>query len=184
MRKAMQLLKWLTRKNPSAPDTALPATTPAIAGEETSLAYQKEMAALRLDLQASEQKIQTLRQEVERLQSRQEQILQETVALKLETLMKDLAAPASQILTQADLLENQGKAVQARDVLTVARRMVRALERAGVTFVEPVGQQVAFDPNQHTPISASTPLQAGQPAVVRFAGVSFQGKLITKAIVE
>ncbi len=91
-------------------------------------------------------------------------------------------APASQILTQADLLEKQGKPVQARDVLAVARRMLRALERYGLAFAGQTGEQVFFDPNQHTPINEAAQPQAGQPVTIRFAGVTYQGKMIYKAI--
>jgi molecular chaperone GrpE (heat shock protein) len=153
------------------------------------LALQKEIQALRMEIEAREGSIANLKQEIERLRLRQEQVIVETVTSRLSGLFGELAAPASQILTQADLLDRQGKPVQARDVLSVARRMVRALERYGVSFTGQAGEQVAFDPNQHTPINgaalpgAALP-QPGQPVTVRFAGVAYQGKIIYKAIVE
>ncbi len=47
-----------------------------------------------------------------------------------------------------------------------------------------VGEQVSFDPNRHTPISAAIQPQAGQAVTIRFAGATYQGKMIYKAIVE
>jgi molecular chaperone GrpE (heat shock protein) len=148
------------------------------------LALQKEVQALRIEIETREDNIANLKQEIERLRLRQDQLITETVAARLSGLFNDVAAPSSQILTQADLLERQGKPVQARDVLAVARRMVRALERYGVAFVGQVGEQVPFDPNLQTLINGAALPQPGQPVTVRFAGVTYQGKILYKAIVE
>jgi molecular chaperone GrpE (heat shock protein) len=153
-------------------------------GPENTLRLQKEIQELRMELDSRERSLANLNQENERLRFRQEQVLNETVAARLEGLFNDLAAPASQILTQADLLENQDKPVQARDVLSVARRMVRALERNGLSFEGQVGQTVGFDPNRHTPLNHTAQPVLGQPVTVRFAGVLYEGKIIYKAIVE
>ena len=148
------------------------------------LAVQKELQSLRVELEARQQTIDHLKQETERLRSRQAQLVGETAQASLDALFGDLAGPAAQILTQADLLERQGKPVQARDVLSVARRMVRALERHGVSFEGEIGQQVAFDPDRHTPISADSAPQPGQPVTVRFSGVVYKGRIIHKGVVE
>ena len=140
---------WLTNLFSQHPK---PSDSPRQASDEL-LDIQKEVQTLRIELESSEQMVMNLKQEIERLRSRQDQLLQETVDLPIRSLFNDLAAPASQILTQADLLENQGKPVQARDILSVARRMIRALERQGVSFEGQVGEQVPFDPNRHTPLT-------------------------------
>jgi molecular chaperone GrpE (heat shock protein) len=155
-----------------------------VTGNTNILNLQKEAQSLRMEIEARDGSIANLKQEIERLRLRQEQVIEETIDQRLSGLFSDLAAPSSQILTQAELLEQQGKPVQARDVLAVARRMVRALERYGVVFVHQVGDQVAFDPNQHTPISGTASPQPGQPVTVRFTGVAYQGKIIYKAVVE
>jgi molecular chaperone GrpE (heat shock protein) len=69
-------------------------------------------------------------------------------------------------------------------VLTVARRLVRALEDNGLTVEGSVGERVPFDPDHHEPLSADVSLQAGQMVVVRFVGVAYRGKLLRKAGVE
>ncbi len=177
----MTMKNWLSNLFPPHGEKI---STAGEAPEGEILPLQREVQTLRIELDAREQSIANLKSEVERLRSRQEQLVGETVATKLTGLFSDLAGPASQILTQADLLENQGKPVQARDVLSVARRLVRAIERHGVVFEGKIGEQAAFDPNRHTPISSSSAPQAGQPVTIRFAGVSYQGKIIYKAIVE
>lgn len=174
-----------------------PARGPAAAGDPVSpaqasrmdqtadlLALQKEAQALRMDLENREQSIANMKQEIERMRLRQDQMIAETVETRLSGLFGDLAGPASQILTQADLLEKQAKPVQARDVLAVARRMLRALERYGLAFAGQTGEQVFFDPNQHTPINEAAQPKAGQMVTIRFVGVTYQGKTIYKALVE
>ena len=182
--------KWFSNllksgQKPASAGSPTPPAQTALANPPVDLlSMQKETQALRMDLETREQSITSLKQEIERLRLRQDQVIAETVESSLSGLFGDLAGPASQILTQADLLEKQGKPVQARDILSVARRMVRALERHGIAFAGQVGEQVTFDPNHHTPISEAAQPQAGQMVTVRFAGVTYQGKTIYKAIVE
>lgn len=158
----------------------------AQAAERTEhlLRLEKEAQALRMELETRDQNIAHLKQEVERLRARQDHLVNEGITSQLEGLFGDLAAPASQIMTQAELLENQNKPVQARDVLSVARRLVRAAERRGMLFDGRAGEQAAYDPNRHAPLNPEAALQVGQPVTIRFAGVTFQGKIIHKAIVE
>jgi molecular chaperone GrpE (heat shock protein) len=178
---------WLTnllapRRKPAPPE---PGT--GLAGGEMeveTLRVQQENQTARMELQAREEKIENLRQEIEWLRARQEQLLVERLDSRLGALFADLSAPASQILTQAYLLEEEQKPVQARDVLTVARRLTRALERHGLVFDGQFGEQVAFDPGRHAPLGAGEHPKAGQPVTVRFAGTSYAGKIITKAGVE
>ncbi len=176
------------RHEPAAGETALPESVTlghqAASNQADMLAMQKQLQALRMEIEARDSSIAGLKQEIERLRLRQEQVIAETVTARLTGLFSELAAPSSQILTQADLFERQGKPVQARDVLAVARRMVRALERYGVAFAGQVGEQVAYDPNQHTPISGAAIPQPGQAVTIRFAGVMYEGKTIYKAVVE
>jgi molecular chaperone GrpE (heat shock protein) len=85
------------------------------------------------------------------------------------------------LLTQADLLERDGKPIQAQDVLTVARRLVRVLEDHGLTLEGSVGETLPFDPNRHEPLSAEAALQPGEPAVIKFVGASYGGKVLKKS---
>jgi len=180
---------WLSnlihpQREPAAIETRVMSANQPVPNEAEILALEKEAQAMRMEIEAREDIIANLKQEIERLRLRQEQIIAETVTTRLSGLFGELAAPSSQILTQANLIERQGQLVQSRDVLAVARRMVRALERYGVVFAGQVGEQVAFDPDQHTPISGTVLPKPGQPVTIRFTGVSYQGKTLYKAIVE
>lgn len=175
------MANWLSRIfSPRREKNAAQAAAPA----EDRLRLENEAQALRMDLAARDQNIAHLKQEVERLRARQDHLVSEAVTAQIEGLFADLAAPASQMMTQAELLENQNKPVQARDVLSVARRLVRAAERRGMQFEGCVGEQVAYDPNRHAPLNAETAPQVGQTVTIRFVGVTYQGKILQKAIVE
>ena len=69
-------------------------------------------------------------------------------------------------------------------MLLVAKRLICTLEDSGLTIVGQVGETVSFDSNLHEPLSSSTSITPGTEVVVRFAGVSYQGKVIRKAGVE
>lgn len=74
--------------------------------------------------------------------------------------------------------------MQAKDVLVVAKRLIRALEDSGLTPEGSAGETVPFEPNRHDSLSASAALTPGAMVVVRFAGGSYRGKVIHKAGVE
>lgn len=146
-------------------------------------AAQNEIQGLRMEIEARDRRIVELVQEVDRLHDRQERLAAETAAAQFEAFLTDLAGPASQIITQAYLLEDQGKPVQVRDVISVARRIIRAAERHGLSFDNQPGQVILFDPARHTQMSESKP-SPGSAVKVRFAGISYQGKILYKTIVE
>jgi molecular chaperone GrpE (heat shock protein) len=150
------------------------------AADERTLALEREAQDLRLKLEELERALANLKRELERQRSG----AGEAVQAQMERLLADAAAPVAQLLTQAHLLEVEGKPVQAKDVLAVAKRLVRALEGSGLTLADSVGQTVPFDPNRHEPLSAAFAPQPGQSVVVRFVGVAYQGKLLRKAGVE
>jgi molecular chaperone GrpE (heat shock protein) len=173
--------KWLIKLFAPRPKQAAH-TSPA--NSEEILALQKEIQSLQMELEARKQSISALKQEVERLRERQEAAVEEAASVRLEPLFTDLASPVSQILTQADLLEQQGKPVQAADILAVARRIVRAVERHGIAFEGKIGGQAAYDPNLHTLMNKDSVPKPGQTVTIRFVGISYKNKMIYKAIVE
>jgi molecular chaperone GrpE (heat shock protein) len=178
----MSFLKNLLSPKPAQPAGPGAETPPSAA--DNSPALQSQLQALRLDLAARDEQIAHLTAEVERLRARQDVLASERSAAQLESLMSELASPVAQLTTQADLLENQGKPVQARDVLAIARRLIRALERHGLALSGAPGQEAPFDPALHQPINAGVNPQPGQPVTIRFAGVMYGGKMLVKAIVE
>ena len=157
--------------------------TPQPQSDEKLLTLEREIQNLRLELTERDQSSDKLKQQLEQQRTSENNNIDSAVQNQIEQLLTDTAAPVTQLLTQAHLLE-QGKPVQAKDVLLVAKRLISALEDNGLTIVGQVGETVSFDSNLHEPLSASTAINPGAEVVVRFAGVSYQGKVSRKAGVE
>jgi molecular chaperone GrpE (heat shock protein) len=151
------------------------------AKSEQELALEGQIQTLQLDLVEHEQTIANLKQELERERIGASEQTAETVQMQVERLLSDLATPVAQLLTQAHLLEVERKPVQARDVLAVARRLIRVLEDSGLTVVGQVGQTVSFDPDHHEPLEANIGLSSGETVAIRFVGVAYQGRFLRKA---
>ncbi len=152
--------------------------------DERMIELERQAQNLRLDLAEQEQVAVRIKKELDRLDSGSSAHVSDAVQARVEQLLSDAATPVAQLLTQAHLLEVEERPVQARDVLAVAKRLVRVLEDNGMTLEGRVGERVPFDPNYHEPLSADVSLQAGQMVTVRFVGVAYQGKLLRKAGVE
>ena len=152
--------------------------------DERVLALKQEAQRLRLELAEQEKTVARLKQELERQRGGASARVTEAVQTQVEQLLADVATPVAQLLTQAHLLDVEGKPVQARDVLAVAKRLVRTLEDNGLMLEGRVGESVSFDPDHHEPLSADVSPKSGQMVTVRFVGVAYQGKLLRKAGVE
>jgi molecular chaperone GrpE (heat shock protein) len=144
-------------------------------------ALRREVQSQRLELAERERVLANLKSEMERLRRGEGERIAAAVQTQVERLLSSAAAPVAQLLTQAHLLEVEGKPVEARDVLAVARRLLRVLEDEGLALEGSVSATVAFDPNRHEPLSSATSLTAGQSAVIRFVGVAYRGKVLRKA---
>lgn len=149
-----------------------------------TLALEREVQTLRLDLDEKDRAIARLQADLDRQRDGADAQVEQVAQARMERLFADVAAPVAQLLTQAHLVEVEGRPVQARDILSVARRLVRALEDQGLTLEESVGESAPFDPARHEPLSAHNDLQPGQPALVRFVGVAYRGRRLRKAGVE
>jgi molecular chaperone GrpE (heat shock protein) len=172
------MLKWLRTLSGRKPQQSVAAP------DERLLELEREAQGLRLDLEERERLIANLKGELERQRKGENTRTAEATRAQTERLLTDVAGPVAQLLTQAHLLEVEGKPVQAKDVLAVAKRLVRALEDTGLSLEGSVGAPTTFDPNRHEPLSADAALRAGDPVSVRFVGVTYQGKIIRKAGVE
>ena len=145
---------------------------------------QREAQSLRLELQERDKLITDLKEELARQRSGASARVDESVQAQVEQLLADAAAPVSQLLTQVHLLETEEQPVQAKDVMAVAKRLVRVFEDNGLELAGNVGETVRFDPNHHEPLSTGTSPKQGERVVVRFVGVAYRGKLLRKAGIE
>lgn len=151
--------------------------------DERVLALERAVKSLQMTLQERDRMVEHLKSDLEYQRDTASSNVTEIVQTKLEHVFAAAAAPVSQLLTQARLLE-EGKPVQVKDVLTVAKRLVRTLKDHGLTIEGNVGERVSFDPNYHEPLSVNESLHPGQSVIIRFVGVAYQGKLLRKAGVQ
>ncbi len=152
--------------------------------DERMIELERQAQNLRLELAEQEQVAVRIKEQMDRLHNVSSAQASEAVQAQVERLLSDAATPVAQLLTQAHLLEVEERPVQARDVLAVAKRLVRVLEDNGLTVKGRVGERVSFDPDHHEPLSADVSLQAGQMVTVRFVGLAYQGKILRKVGVE
>jgi molecular chaperone GrpE (heat shock protein) len=154
---------------------------PASAADDALLRAEREAQALRLELQECNRFIAELKADYKRLIREASEAVSAGMQSFTLGLLANAAAPVAQLLTQAHLLEVEGKPLQARDVLAVARRLVRLLEDLGLTPAGRIGETVAFDPDRHEPLGGDFAPRPGQPVVVRLVGISCQGRVLCKA---
>lgn len=148
---------------------------------DETLALQAEIQRMHLNLEEAQSRIARLEAELSRQQRSSEASRENTLQAQMLEIFGDLASPAAQFLLQLDLIETSGQSLQARDILAVARSLLRILQNHGLEISEPVGIITSFDPALHEPLSATKTLQPGQPVSVRLPGLSFQGQRLRKA---
>jgi hypothetical protein len=156
----------------------------APSADEPALRWQREVQALQLELQERDRLITTLKSDLDRQRTGENTHLAEAVQAQIERVLTEAAIPVAQLLTQAHLLEAESKPVRARDVLTVARRLVRIFQDEGLELEGRVGDIATFAPTRHEPLSGAVTLRPGQKVVLRFVGVSYRGKVLRRAGVE
>jgi molecular chaperone GrpE (heat shock protein) len=147
------------------------------------LSLERQLQEFRLLMQEREARLARLQADLERQREEEIPRLAEAVQQEREKWIREAAGPVSQLLTQAHLVEVENKPIQPRDLVAVARRLIRLLEEQGLELLGQVGEVTAFDANRHAPLAGDPPA-AGQPVRVRFVGVGIRGRVIRKAGVE
>ena len=169
------MLSWLQQLFQSSPPPA---------NEEPSLALTTELQKLSLELKKRDQTITTLKQELDRQRQGEQTRLNQTLQSETKQLFNDIASPISQLLTQAHLLETEGKPVSPQDILTVAKRLIRNLEQKGLTIHGTLGETVPFDANYHQPLNSQQEISIGTPVTIKIVGIAYQQQILKKALVE
>ncbi len=148
------------------------------------LALQTRIRELEMEVQSLEQTIDRLHADNQRIQADGQDRAAAELNAHLEEFMQQAASPVSQLLTQAWLVDAQNKPLQAADVLTVSRRLVRVLENAGMQILHAAGESASYNANHHAPMNASVAMRDGQAVRIRFPGIAWQGRILLKAAVE
>ena len=150
---------------------------------ERLLEAARELQVLRLEAQEYERQGESVRAELERLRQSEASRVTEAVERRVDQILAQVATPAAQLMAQAHLLEAEGKPVEARDVLAVARRLLTPLTEAGLVFEGAIGETAAYDPDRHEPLGGPA-MAPGQAVVVRIPGCSYRGRQLRRAGVD
>jgi molecular chaperone GrpE (heat shock protein) len=142
----------------------------------------REIAHLRLRIQELEAQLEQARRHAEYARQTEHARAAAAADATLETLLTELATPLSHLHAQLHLAE-QG-ALPPDAPLKTARHLFRALEAWQVHMEGTVGAVEPYDPERHMPLRADAEPHAGQPVIVRLAGVVYKGKRLRKAGVE
>jgi molecular chaperone GrpE (heat shock protein) len=154
------------------------------APKEGSLEHDSEAQHLRLELEERERQLELLKNEVTRLRVSTQELTEAACSAQMERLLAESAAPVAQLMTQAYLLDVQGRPLQARDVLAVTRRLVQVLEEQGMQVVGKIGEIQPFDADRHDPMAHGLSIEPGMPVTIRFVGIAYGDHLLKKMGVE
>jgi molecular chaperone GrpE (heat shock protein) len=152
--------------------------------DEGLLAQAGEAQHLRLELEERERQLELLKNEVSRLRVSAQELTETARSAQMERLLADSAAPVAQLMTQAYLMDVQGRPLQARDILAVTRRLVQVLEEQGMQVMGKIGEIQPFDPDRHEPMASGLPIEPGTPVTIRFVGIAYRDHLLKKMGVE
>ncbi|HEX7433038.1 MAG TPA: hypothetical protein VF326_05230 [Anaerolineaceae bacterium] len=159
--------------------------SPPVGPDQASLlSLQSQVQSLKLELEESNKTIRQLNETLERSHSQAAASAQDKADVRLEALYTTLSGPVSQLLTQAELIDGQGKAIPAQDVLVLVKKIIKGLQENGLTLSGQIGQIAVFNPDLHAPVSSDSPLSPGDEVRIRFAGVNYKGRLLRKALVD
>lgn len=147
------------------------------------MSHENETQILRLELEQARKELRNLQRELETVRFTSQRNQSEQADDRLEQLFTELSTPLAQLAVQR-ALDQQGKELRQRDLLAVSGRMLEALQGRGVKLEGEPGQELAFSPDHHQPLSLDSSLKPGQTVKIRFPGVSFRGRWLRKAMVE
>jgi molecular chaperone GrpE (heat shock protein) len=148
------------------------------------LQLEREVQSLRTMLDEQDKVVAKLKKDLHQLQSETEFRAKKFIQTKFEELMAEAASPITQIHTQAHLVEEKNRPLNVRDVIGVAKQFERLFQNRGLRLEGYVGEITSFDPDHHRLLKEDIPVAEGEPVIVRFVGVAYRGKLLTKAAVD
>lgn len=154
--------------------------------EERSRRLERDNAlqALRLELDQANLHLSRLNAERQRACREEADRLSDHLDAQLVAVVTPMARPLAQLLTQRQLVEDQGKELAAREVLVVCRRLWEALAAVGVESLEAIDDHVAFNPDHHQPLNQAVALERGEAVRVRMPGIRLKGRVLQPAAVE
>lgn len=157
---------------------------PSQGADDDVHALMNQNQTLKMEIAERDRQINQLKDRLDAIENQQTAAGLDRTSARIEAIFHEASSAVSQLLTQAYLLENENKPVQAADILQVARRIIRAMERNGLVIEGQPGSTALYNPSYHSPLTTTTHIAEGQSVTIRLAGISYQGKILSKAGVE
>lgn len=152
--------------------------------ESKILQLESEQQSLQMDIAERDRLVTELRNSLYLLEQKQQKMIDSVLANQMESVMTEAAASMAQLFTQEHLLKNEGKPIQAKDVLAVAMKLVRTFESSGVKIEGTIAETTSFDANRHDLLSVNESVADGEPVVIRMPAVKFGERVIRKMMVS
>jgi molecular chaperone GrpE (heat shock protein) len=145
---------------------------------------EREVQSLRAMLEDQDRVVEKLTKELQQHRKEAEFRVMKSAQVVLEKLMAEVAASVTKLNSQIYVVEEQNHPLNVRDVLAVAKQFMQVFQNFGLRLEGYVGEMTSFDPDHHLPLKNDVALDQGEPVIVRFVGVAYRGKLLSKARVE
>ncbi len=148
-----------------------------------NMELETSLQLLRLQIDDDAEIIRELKCDLARVKTQQEQMVSNTVNHHIENLMNEVASPVAQLLSQVHLLEEEKKPIQAKDVLLVSKRLIKALRSAGLEVRGEIGQIAPADSSLHQLAASNEVLQERDEVVIRMPAIAYRNKILRRAVV-
>jgi len=149
---------------------------------EAVLDAESRAAAMGLDLEGAKKEADALRREAQAERAGRAEGIRHAVQKELCALFTEAAVVMGQLALQAHLVD-QGKPIQAKDVMALALGLCRVFEKHGLERIGSPEEAVPFDQDRHQSMTGCT-LETGAQVVIRVPGYRMGAKALRKALVE
>jgi molecular chaperone GrpE (heat shock protein) len=145
---------------------------------------EREIQSLRVMLQDQDRVVENLRKELQQHRREAELLVKRSTQTVIENFMADVAPSVTKLNSQIYIVEEQNRPLNVRDVLAVGKNILGVFQKYGLRLEGVVGELTSFDPDHHASLKKDVPFTQEEPVVVRFVGVAYRGKLLSRARVE
>lgn len=144
---------------------------------------EREIQSLRLELSEQAVQLNAAKHDLNLYRKESESKVSRDIHEQQRKQYEELAGPIAQLTTLDHLLHSQGKELQPKDILVVANRFIRILQKYGLNLDGSIGEITSFDRNLHEPLSTEEDIALGEMVMIRMVGVSYQGTVLRRASV-
>jgi molecular chaperone GrpE (heat shock protein) len=151
--------------------------------QEGVLKLKSEIAGLHLSIASLQESLANQKALYEDAEKNKTAFIEQTLDARLHSLFANLAPPMAQL----GLLQNlfsQGKEIKTENVFKLVSLLANTLEDAGMTPLHQPNETCLYNPATMTPAKTGLSFTQNEKVLVRLQGYSFNGKLISKSLVD